>query len=48
MTPRLLEAYQKGKQASPDAKLNLAIWTTTPWTLPANMVSDYSSEAADM
>lgn len=40
MTPRLQEAYRKGKQLSPDATLNLAIWTTTPWTLPANMVGD--------
>ncbi|CAK9784570.1 mitochondrial putative Isoleucyl-tRNA synthetase [Cutaneotrichosporon oleaginosum] len=37
MTPRLQEAFQKGKEISPEASLSLAIWTTTPWTLPANM-----------
>jgi isoleucyl-tRNA synthetase len=40
MTPRLREAYQKGREVSPDAALSLAIWTTTPWTLPANMVGE--------
>lgn len=38
MGPRLEEVYKKGKALSPEARLNLAIWTTTPWTLPANMV----------
>ncbi|GMK54006.1 hypothetical protein CspeluHIS016_0105920 [Cutaneotrichosporon spelunceum] len=37
MTPRLKEAFQKGKATNPEATLSLAIWTTTPWTLPANM-----------
>lgn len=39
MTPRLKEAFQKGKATNPEVTLSLAIWTTTPWTLPANMVA---------
>lgn len=38
MTPRLKEAFLKGRQRCADADLAIAIWTTTPWTLPANMV----------
>lgn len=40
MTPRLREAFEKGTKRNPNAQLNVAIWTTTPWTLPANMVRD--------
>lgn len=25
---------------SPDLTVNLLVWTTTPWTLPSNMVSN--------
>lgn len=38
-TPRLQQALAKGRETVPDAKLHLAIWTTTPWSLPGNMVS---------
>lgn len=39
LTPRLQQALRKGQERSPGAKLHLAIWTTTPWSLPGNMVS---------
>lgn len=38
-TPRLQQTIAKGREAAPGAKLHLAIWTTTPWSLPGNMVS---------
>jgi isoleucyl-tRNA synthetase len=38
MTARVKEALEKGQQKHSDAKLHLAIWTTTPWSLPGNMV----------
>ncbi|BEI97092.1 hypothetical protein CcaverHIS631_0206810 [Cutaneotrichosporon cavernicola] len=46
MTPRLKEAFQKGREVSPEATLSLAIWTTTPWTLPANMGVSVHNEIA--
>ncbi|WOO76802.1 Isoleucine--tRNA ligase [Vanrija pseudolonga] len=34
---RLQQALSKGRETVPGAKLHLAIWTTTPWSLPGNM-----------
>lgn len=38
MSPRIKQALANGQQKDADAKLHLAIWTTTPWSLPGNMV----------
>lgn len=38
MTPRLTEALARGREKRADATLHLAIWTTTAWSLPGNMV----------
>lgn len=36
----------KGPQALLDAKANVVIWTTTPWTLPGNRALAYGDELA--
>jgi isoleucyl-tRNA synthetase len=40
MSEGVREAVTRARAANPDAGgLHIAIWTTTPWSLPGNMVS---------
>jgi isoleucyl-tRNA synthetase len=39
MSQQLREAYDEATKQVGEVPISLAVWTTTPWTLPANAVS---------